>query len=940
MLRSKSPFKKRSPKVDSSDSIPAPLFSVHHFSSVQEFQELQRQQQLLNGNAWAQQMGRSRANSVSVNEPNTPQTAMTSVIQSLESTDHLSSTAMDATTASMKRRVQVPLKLVPDNAMGAVPTQRDDLENKKHALMQMQMNMATLGNISEDNARLSTDFSAADVSKADEQHASRPKSPGKKLFQKFFRHYTSSETPPKTSLEWEETPEKAVKILGKESLKRRKEYKTATKQSGTTEGLLDSLDFKCIGASVHNRSATTLSANASTPSTAEFTTPTDCGIPSVGETGRQPMRVSASTAQPTVNDAATLDTISPSIEGKLDGSGQGLCLRSPEKHLQYLNNIIPPTPPSKESTAFPAIITRSPLDVKKTKNDSPSDTPSSMYCMFNAKREEQSTLPEHLGRYCGKEYLNLVLNKPSFSSLRDSPSIRSTYGFVVSPATELANGSTFDSPITRFIESPIIPRSAGLSMSRNVSLESKTTETTPHGRALSRRWSDGSLAAWKAQSEKAVPCLPPAFYSPYGYIAPGCYANFARPSTNEDVSLYCLPQASVGELESSPPQDCTAVKPMPISPKPSFELVQKSSDASKPHQDATPSAKPRKFVVRKRCSSDIADHARKDVVDGLGLSPLITQTMHHISGQTGSENSPSPGGPPSAMPPPLNVFRNPSMGPLPAKDELDAFLALHLHVDGIASTIHNLIDRKVDENIQVTTSKHDETLKILSTSFDDILAKIGGLDEQLLKTHDNLNAFKSDMNEKVMAIINVLQDKVLDSMDKMIESNTLLDQSVAQLIARVVDLEKNQKDVLDILSTQGLQEEKNIAHPPVRNNRSPSPSSANPSPHRTFAAHNFAVSYPTAFSATHVTSAGGTLYPYGPYADPFTAHPNSYVPAQAWNGHVIEASFAKLPKEQRAQHLQARYGGGAQLHRHPAYRKHERSSGAETNLSRDGANGA
>jgi cold shock CspA family protein len=45
--------------------MPAPTCSFVHYSSVQEFQELQKQQQLLNGNAWAQQKGHMLTNFVS-----------------------------------------------------------------------------------------------------------------------------------------------------------------------------------------------------------------------------------------------------------------------------------------------------------------------------------------------------------------------------------------------------------------------------------------------------------------------------------------------------------------------------------------------------------------------------------------------------------------------------------------------------------------------------------------------------------------------------------------------------------------------------------------------------------------------------------------------------------------------------------------------------------
>jgi hypothetical protein len=70
MLRSKSPFKKHSPKVDEGQEMPsASRTSLHHHRSVQEFQELQKAQHLMNGNAWAQQRVRSRTNSASCSVP-------------------------------------------------------------------------------------------------------------------------------------------------------------------------------------------------------------------------------------------------------------------------------------------------------------------------------------------------------------------------------------------------------------------------------------------------------------------------------------------------------------------------------------------------------------------------------------------------------------------------------------------------------------------------------------------------------------------------------------------------------------------------------------------------------------------------------------------------------------------------------------------------------
>lgn len=77
MLRSKSPFKKKSPKVPEEEVPPSPHESrppraptnpnqppddcrpsMRQWNSVQEFQELQKERHLLNGNAFAQQQNR------------------------------------------------------------------------------------------------------------------------------------------------------------------------------------------------------------------------------------------------------------------------------------------------------------------------------------------------------------------------------------------------------------------------------------------------------------------------------------------------------------------------------------------------------------------------------------------------------------------------------------------------------------------------------------------------------------------------------------------------------------------------------------------------------------------------------------------------------------------------------------------------------------------
>jgi hypothetical protein len=353
-------------------------------------------------------------------------------------------------------------------------------------------------------------------------------------------------------------------------------------------------------------------------------------------------------------------------------------------------------------------------------------------------------------------------------------------------------------------------------------------------------------------------------------------------------------------------------------------------------KDTTPIHIPRRFLVKKRSTSNIAAAARTHALHGLGLSPLISEAMHQVSNSSnGSEEISFPGGPPSAMPPPLNVFRSASTNSLPAKEELDAFLALHMHMDHNTNGIHHLIDHKFDECLQAMTSKHDDVLKALNTSFQEVLGKISGLDENYVKLNGNLDVFKNEMNDKMMDTVKLLQEKVLGPMGKMIETNAQLDKSVGHLIARIMELEKGQKEINEALKTKATQKpEQPATLPPVVPSVSPS-HSTNLSPHHSYSSQNFAVSYPTSYGGSHPTSS----YQYLPYVDPFTSGP-PYGAPPGWSGQVVEANFAKMPREQRVQRMQTRYGGGIQMPVHPAYRNNNPNSGTDADFGKDGANGA
>jgi hypothetical protein len=453
------------------------------------------------------------------------------------------------------RKKPAPLKLIPDTFTKAVPTQRESLESRKHTQMEAQLSLAA----SESNE----DYNVRIRESSNVENLLRPKSPGKKLFHKLFR-YQSSETPPKISPEWDEMPDKAVKLLGKESSgknKAAKEAEKAAKKRASDKGkMAKKLDFACAGADddgrdilirSRSRANTTLSATPSSPSTVDFSVPMDKDIRdagtqdirSIGTASRHGQRIPTTAAQRAVSESATLNTISTAIKDKYEPTRVSVDQALDRSHLQYMNNAIPPTPPDKNSLRGmrPSVTQIPSMDVKAILTDQP-ETPDTAFRIYS-KGQKPSPLPTHVSRFGGHEYLNLVLNKPSMTSLKGASSVRSAYGFIISPSAELANGGTFScSP--SFAESPIIPRSAGLPKSRDTSFGSNEDtshwkEPSQRNRALSRRWSDGSLAAWNAQEQLVVPCLPPTFYSPSGFVAPT--RNFTRPSANVSLATTTTP---------------------------------------------------------------------------------------------------------------------------------------------------------------------------------------------------------------------------------------------------------------------------------------------------------------------------------------------------------------------------------------------------------------
>lgn len=315
--------------------------------------------------------------------------------------------------------------------------------------------------------------------------------------------------------------------------------------------------------------------------------------------------------------------------------------------------------------------------------------------------------------------------------------------------------------------------------------------------------------------------------------------------------------------------------------------------------------------------------------------------MHQVSKSSDEFAEVSyPGGPPSAMPPPLNVTRPTSMESLPADEELNAFLAVHMHVDSATNAIHHFIDHKFDQTVHTDTAKHDEMVKTLHASFEDVFSKIDGVNEHVRDINGGLTEFKSEMSDKMANLVTMLQENVLNPMGKMIETNAHLDKSVGQLILRIADLEKQQKELQACVHSPDERCGQHAKLPSMESNISPQPSSTTlPSPHHSYSGQPYApaVSYPTAYGGHPATAAGGHMYQYFPF-DAFTnghGAPAAFQMAQGYSGQHVSESFAKMPREQRAQRMQAQYGNGVHLPTHPALRN-GRVSDSELEFGKDG----
>lgn len=257
-------------------------------------------------------------------------------------------------------------------------------------------------------------------------------------------------------------------------------------------------------------------------------------------------------------------------------------------------------------------------------------------------------------------------------------------------------------------------------------------------------------------------------------------------------------------------------------------------------------------------------------------------------------------GPASAVPPPLSVS-------LPAKEELDAFMTLHMHLEQSTDAIHRFVNYKFEQNDRTTKSSHDEVLKVVSASLGDVLAKVNGIDERNGQVQGIVQELKADMHNKVMNVLGVVE-KALQPIGQILESNAQLEKSIGHLIARISELEQGQKELVKNFRAQDKTKEPTTTLPPFSIDQTPAQ------------AHHQHVSYPSYYASPPTTS--GPVYPYVPYFD-----------QGGWTGQTLDPGFVKMSRDQRAQHMQGRYGA-MPMPTHPAYKNGDRKSGG---YGKDGA---
>jgi hypothetical protein len=439
------------------------------------------------------------------------------------------------------------LKLVPDGAEYAIPTQREKNESTRHKKMEDMMYDA----IAEGNESAAPSFVSVDSEKIEK----RPKSPGKKFFD-FFKGGASSPKAP-------ETPEipatyKASKILGDESLGRKKGKAIAAAQKKRKK---DGFDFKCSGPTPNiggdSFDAPTDQEIRMTADHAVYS-PTDFEIRKVG--GRGTIVPMLST-QRTVSDSSTVvgarvGTIKSS-EAVAKHSSE-IFLRT--KSLQYMNDSLPPTPPSKESIKTRdrqdsiknrALVTDYPPRSISTvpEDEDSSETPNTAILASPTPLPKTTPLPKGLTQFTHNDYADLVLNnKSSIVSLQGSISetesvCSSMHNLTRNTSTEMLIDSYLDSDDNVVMKSSSNNSVVTAYEGRLGSLTPSVSSLRSNISRLSSRWSDGSMLSQIAQVKMLqVPeMLRPGFYSPASFHLAGF-----KPSRNVSFHIcYGVTQRSV-----------------------------------------------------------------------------------------------------------------------------------------------------------------------------------------------------------------------------------------------------------------------------------------------------------------------------------------------------------------------------------------------------------
>ncbi|KAE9962033.1 hypothetical protein BLS_000929 [Venturia inaequalis] len=842
MLRSKSPFKKKSPKEPQLEEIPrpAPTFGTYpnqatdhsrpsmseesrpplrQWGSVQEFQEYQKERHLLQGNAFAQKQSRaSRERSVTPSdlEPfsGSPMTMMGQFIDAgrRQSPTLKSKTSQNtlAKTPKKKRKAAPPplnlafngsnqaersfsmdeaLKLVPDGAEYAIPTQREKNESTRHKEMEDMMYDA----IAEGNESARQSFSI------EPEKIKRPKSPGKKFFD-FFKGGPSPKLP--------DTPEipatyKAAKILGKESLGKKK-GKSAQKKMEKLEK--EGFDFKCSGPTPQlggDAECFDAPTDREIRASAEHTgySPTDLEIRKVGGTGTIVPMLSNHRA---VSDTATVVGARANTNDLAAKHHSENFLRT--KSLQYMDDSLPPTPPSKESTFKPrsrtnshrALVTEYPprsISTVPEDEDSDPDAPNTAV-ISPTPVPKVSQLPRHLAKFAHNDYADLILNNKA---------IRSYQAPIDGSSTDSSSSSNSSIVTTQFGGRSRNGSDGSLAPSMPTGLDGQGglglgISGGPSLRSLGRRWSEGSLMSLtQAQKSDAPEVLKPGFYSPADFRVEGF-----SPSRNRDSSVFTIPKVWTGDQN------------------PQFHQPSSSLNSDKPSPPVTANSS---FGL----AGDQVRSASYAIGLGLFLSPILANALENM----GIPNDKSPGsdvpasfanGHPSAVPLPLRFsqqHRPPvppvnSTGaaagtagkpdgeelrsPLPAGQTLDAYLVLHNHIDHSQWYVQETVIRETGTINKNAVKIHEENLKQMNVMYSDVMDKIKAIENETIRTADGVDHYKSEITAAIEALGAAMQKNLVKPMDKMFQMNTTLIEKVDSLQKRIDGLEKHVKDNSDAIT--------------------------------------------------------------------------------------------------------------------------------------------